>query len=273
MLITAKTKLLTVIGDPVEHSLSPRIMNHFIQCSGVDYVYMAFNVKRGGISDFLRAAQLLQIKGCNITMPLKEEAASFVPRLDAASRNYGNINTLVWQQTDFVGYNTDASGFLSALCVKGRTHPGRALIIGAGGVSKTIATALIRQGTSVCICARQLNQAAALAAGLSASACDFSQLAEQCTHTDILINATPLGMEGMPNDFEDLSFVNELPSHALVFDLIYAPRKTQLLSYASERGLDIQNGLDHLIAQAAISFELFTGVKPDAAMISSLDLA
>ncbi len=267
-MLSGQTRFLAVIGDPVRHSLSPRIHNHFIALSGLDYVYLALPVAKGHGSEVLRAANLMGLAGCNVTMPLKEEAFAAVSVVSEEALSYGTVNTVVFKEGQSYGYNTDAAGFLASLASSGRNVRGEIVtLLGAGGAAKALAVALTAAGATLRICARNRQQAVHICP--TAAYYPFANVAEAADGADVLVNATPLGMNGFA-DFASFDFLAALPHHALVYDLIYAPRQTGLLTAAASRKLDTMNGLSHLIHQAALSFALFTGVTPDKDTVSEL---
>lgn len=252
--ISGHTKLLAVIGDPVRHSLSPAIHSRFIAEAGLDYAYMAFPVKSRECQSFFEAAKTLDIAGFNVTMPLKEEAYRLMDSLHESAK--GAVNTVTQKSGVFTGYSTDGDGFVNALRETGRDPSGlRVILIGAGGAARVVREALTGVGALVQTCARNPEKGFPFT--------DLSRYAADC---DALINATPLGMTGF-EQFGSFAFLDSLPPHALVFDLVYNPVDTELLLQSRRRGLDNTGGLSHLIHQAALSFRYFTGYAPDQRLI------
>lgn len=266
--ITGETRLLALIGHPVSHSLSPQIHNRFAACLGLPYVYLAFDVVPDGLGRFIDAARLLGIAGFNVTMPLKE---SIIPYLDAVGDEAGlcgAVNTVVIKDGGLYGYNTDGEGFALSLERDGFGFLGkRALILGAGGAAKAVALALARKGMSVCMASRNPDGAARIG---EAGYCHWDNIADEAVGRHLLVNATPLGMRGVDGNFSDLSFLDGLAPDAVVYDLIYSPRETALLRAALRKGLRAMNGISHLVCQAALSFELFTGTAPPQEAVMDL---
>jgi len=255
--IKGSTKLLTVIGDPISHSLSPQIQNYFIKKAEIDYIYTAFNIKKEQLNDFFETAKLLNIKGFNVTMPLKELAFERVNHRDISANEA--VNTVVNNNGILSGYSTDGNGFINAISSNGRTLKNKnALILGAGGTSKPVVKALLNANANVNICARTLTRAKEMVTDNHLY--EWQKLEELCENTDILVNTTPLGMEKFDN-FTNFSFLDRLPKNAIVFDMVYFPRKTQLLTEAENRKIETISGISQLIHQAALSFELFTNTK------------
>jgi len=266
MTITGGTRLLAVIGDPIAHSLSPLIHNAWLAETGLDYVYLAFRVSAGGCADFLTAAKTLPIAGFNATMPLKEELFPLMDRTDETA--LGSVNTIVNENGRFFGASTDGDGFIRALKSYGRNAAGlKTVLLGSGGAAKTVAPALLSAGADLSVCVRDRQKARGIAGDRRVFG--WESLAELCAGADLLVNATPLGMEGFA-EFGSLDFVDVLPKRAMVFDLVYSPPQTGLLRRAAGRGLEIANGLSHLIHQAALSFKYFTDIEPDEKMVADV---
>ena len=229
---------LCVIGDPVEHSKSPLIQNAMIAKLGIPYHYTKRLVHQGDTQEWLDTARREGFAGFNATMPHK---VALVPL-----------------------------GFYQALTDLGVEVPGRRItLLGAGGAAKAVALKLVQQGAGpITVCDRTPQKAEALcnlAKGrmghIGFALEDLRRGARDC---DILINCTSLGMTGTNSQFRDLSFLDELPGHAAVFDLIYSPAETELLRQARLRGLKAANGLGMLIYQAVFALEYFAGVRIDA---------
>ena len=204
-------------------------------------------------------------------MPHKEALVPRMDELDEDARMYGAVNTVCLREGRCYGYNTDGRGFLAALEQAGVATRGQnVLILGAGGAAKAVAPKLCQAGDArqVVVANRTVEKAAALCAGAEKGRMipagfapeELRRAAEQC---DLLVNCTNLGMEGTGGQFSDFSFLEALPSHAAVCDVIYAPAETELLRRARERGLRTLNGLGMLIWQAVFALEHFTQTRID----------
>lgn len=256
---TAGTRLLAVIGSPVRHSLSPRIHSEFIRRAGLagQYAYLAFDVTPEALPAFVAGARAMGMAGFNVTMPLKERVVPLLDELDA-SASAGAVNTVFARGGRLYGANTDGQGFVMSLTLSGGALPERAMILGAGGSARVIAFALLGAGVSVTVASRRAVRFDTDDQRLQY--CAWDEFPARLPGHDLLVNATPLGMEGADKgDFADFGFLDALPNGAAVYDLVYAPRRTSLLKQAEARGLVAQNGLAHLVCQAALSFERFTG--------------
>ena len=241
---------LCVIGDPVGHSLSPRIHRRFMERCGAAGSYEAVTVTAETLEDFVVQGCRGAWDGCNVTMPLKERILPLLDAVEPWTASCGAVNTVCFRNGRAVGYNT-----------AGR----RVLVLGAGGAAKAAALALAQAGCRVTVCARTPEKAAALAARCGGMTVSWEDLPRAAAEHGLLLNATPLGMEGSP-EFESLDFVQALPAKAVVYDLVYHPTDTALMRAAEHRGLTAVGGLALLVQQAALSFAHFTGIVPDAAL-------
>ena len=261
---TAETRLLAVIGSPVRHSLSPRVHGEFLRRAGLEgrYAYLAFEVTPETLPAFAAGARAMGMAGFNVTMPLKEPIAPLLDGLDESVRD-GAVNTVFEREGRLYGANTDGRGFVMSLSWEGRPLPERAMLLGAGGSARVIAAALLEAGVGVTAASRRAARFPIRDERLRY--CSWDEFPALLPGHDLLINATPLGMEGAgKGDFADFGFLDALPRGAAVYDLIYAPRRTNLLEQAQARGLAVRNGLAHLVCQAALSFAYFTGETADA---------
>ena len=236
---------LCVIGSPVSHSLSPAIHTEFLRQAGLEGTYTAEEVTEETLPAFVAAAKAGAWDGFNVTMPLKERILPLLDELGAEVTTA--VNTVVVRQGRVIGHNTDGAGFLQALpCSPAKK---KCLLLGAGGAARAVCDALLGAGAEVTVCSRK---SIALP---RAKVMPWTEL--NAAGYDLLVNATPLGMAGSP-DFPVFSFLNALPAHAVVFDLVYHPEETALLQRAKTLGLHTVSGLALLYAQAKLSFAYFT---------------
>lgn len=261
-----------VIGDPIAHSKSPMIHNHWLQRAHITAEYRASHVRPEDLFIFFEERRRDRLwRGCNVTIPHKQAVIPLLDRLDPAAERIGAVNTVRPENGKLVGYNTDYIGFLEPLLpLLRQSHLFRmARIIGAGGAAKAIALALHDQGFTNVIIARDPAKARALresfepddrliaALDTFAHPTDFP-FDDREGILDLVVNTTSLGMKGQPPLLLDFSHV---PPNALVYDIVYAPLETPLLAEAKARGLRTIDGLHMLIGQAAAAFTLFFG-KP-----------
>ncbi|ADJ25549.1 shikimate 5-dehydrogenase [Dehalogenimonas lykanthroporepellens BL-DC-9] len=262
------TGLLGLLGDPVAHSVSPAMHNAAIDRLGLDYVYLAFRVTPAGLAGALNGVRALGIRGVNLTIPHKTAALGLLDEVDEAARRVGAVNTVVNDAGRLTGYNTDIAGFLAALKKHGFAPAGqKAVVLGAGGAARAVVFALRDAGAEVVIANRSIEKADTLAADTGATAVSTTEteLQKALDGAGLLVNATPVGL------FPDTG-VTPVPGSLLhpgltVFDTIYRPRRTRLLTEAEAAGCRVIDGLDMLVEQGATAFELWTGQSPDRAVM------
>ncbi len=266
-------KKLCVIGDPVEHSLSPVIHNTVLEALGLPYEYGRVRVRPGETEAFLRRAAAEGYAGFNATMPHKTALVDLADELDEDAALYGAVNTVVLRDGVVWGCNTDGRGFLQMLLEKGISPDGRTVtVLGAGGAARAIVLKLAQAGAKrIYVCNRTLEKAEALAREfprqITACPWDTRTLADCALFSDLLVNATPMGMTKVAAQFGTLSFLDALPKDAPVCDIIYSPPRTPLLAYAHDRGHETVNGLGMLIHQALFALMAFTGAAFDAGAV------
>jgi shikimate dehydrogenase len=300
--ISGATALAGVLGQPVRHSLSPAMHNAALRALGLDWVYLALPVTSEGLGTVVRALELLDCRGLNITLPHKQAVCGLVAELSPLAQRLGAVNTLVRRpQGGWLGTNTDVAGFLAPLQAQGESWSGRrALVLGSGGSARAVLAGLLELGLGqVTLAGRRPEPLAALlAAGLSwqgwagaaavatrleavawpdpgsASAASADPLKAALNGCDLLVNTTPVGMasgedpaaaQRSPLSQDQL---DRLAANATVYDLIYTPRPTALLAQANLRGCRCLDGLEMLVQQGAAALRLWSGHEdvPVAAM-------
>jgi len=269
-IISGKTRLCGIIGDPVEHSMSPVMHNVAFEKMGLDYLYVPFKVKKQALGEAIEGMRALNVKGLNVTIPHKVAVLPFLDKLDRLAEQIGAVNTIINDDGILTGYNTDGAGFLQALLERGVEPEGKSIVLlGAGGASRAISFTLADRGAHLLILNRlqELDWAKELAHRISqvftkevtALELNRENLAGALGKADILVNATSVGMS--PD-------INQTPVPAdllrlglLVFDIVYNPIKTRLLSEATAACAETIGGLDMLIWQGALAFEKWTDKK------------
>ena len=249
-----------VIGDPIAHSKSPTIHKFWIDTLGIEADYRRTHVRPEGLSAYLNDARAdPDWRGCNVTIPHKIAIMDLVDDPGAVRGSIGAMNTIIRQPDgSLIGTNTDAAGFYAPIAELDLTDA-PVVVIGAGGAARAVLFALSRLGVGpVTILNRNVLKAAALLSSFGLKGQSLP-LDAKLPPAALLVNASPLGMTGQPPLPLDLS---PLPKDALVYDLVYAPLETELLAAARARDLDTVDGLDMLIGQAALAFELFFGAAP-----------
>lgn len=265
--IDSHTVLYSVIGDPIHHSRSPVMMNRAFRERGVNGIYLAFHVTAASLGNFIAGIRAMGIRGVNVTIPHKLAIMPLLDRIDESARIIGAVNTIVNNDGQLVGYNTDGLGYVRSLKEEMEPHLAGAnvLIIGAGGAARGILYALAREGVaSVTIANRTVERAQELvnafrgqATGLAAIGNE--DLQEACAQADIVINTTSLGM--YPNVGTSPLEAAWLKPGTIASDLIYNPMITRFLQEAEQQGCRIHGGLGMFIYQGAYAFEYWTGIQ------------
>jgi shikimate dehydrogenase len=256
--VSGSTRLGAVIGCPVHHSRSPSLFNAAYAALGLDRVFVAFEVAPGAAGGALVAMRTLGIDHLSVTMPHKTDVANAVDELTDEARLLDAVNCVVNHDGTLIGHNTDGPGLLAALAHESGFDPaGRSCaVVGAGGAARAVVLALARAGASEVVVVNRTRanaESAALLAGPSGRVGSASDLGG----VDLVVDATPSGMAGQP----DLSFDPSVLTHGqLVADLVYHPAQTPLVAAARAQGITAVNGLGMLVHQAAVQFELVTGV-------------
>jgi len=267
--ISGQTRLCGVIGDPVEHTVSPAMHNAAFKSLGINYVYVPFKVRKNDLASAVEGARALNIRGLNVTIPHKVEIIPLLDELDPLAEKIGAVNVIVNDEGLWKGYNTDADGFLRAMLEQGIETEGKKIVIlGAGGASRAISFALAGRCADLTILNRTPASAAVLAVEISknfavtvaALELDRKNLVEALERADILVNTTSMGMNP---DVDSTPVAGDLIRPRLtVVDIVYNPVKTRLLAEAEKAGARTVSGLNMLVWQGALAFEKWTGLRP-----------
>jgi shikimate dehydrogenase len=262
-----QTTLYGIFGYPIGHSLSPLMHNTAFAHHGVEAVYLPFAVQPANLEIAVKSIAALQMGGVNVTIPHKQAVLAWMDELSPEAHLIGAVNTIHLQDGRLHGYNTDGIGFLRALEEVGYTVVGRTvMLLGAGGAARAIAVQLCMSGIGRLLLAnRTLTRVEDLAAFLkqnfphadiSVVTMGESFLAAQLPDTDMVVNATSIGMH--PHDPLFLPSTALSPQH-LVCDIVYRPLQTPLLRAAERQGARTVDGLGMLLHQGAKAFEIWTG--------------
>jgi shikimate dehydrogenase len=266
--------LVGLIGADIGSSLSPLLHEREADRHGVRYLYQLIDLTAAGlgaddVGPLVAAAQRLGFRGLNITHPCKQEVLKYLDDLSPEAAELGAVNTVVFDRGRSTGHNTDRYGFAAGLA---RALPGvpveRIVLVGAGGAGAAVASAVARSGTRrLTLVDVEPDRARALARtllrhhrDLSVETATLESVPELLVDADGLVNATPVGMEGHPGSPVP---AEALPSGIWVADIVYRPLETELLRAARARGCRTAAGGGMVVAQAAESFRLFTGLVPD----------
>lgn len=261
-MINSKTYLTGLIGNPVEHSLSPEIHNFMFAETKENGIYLAFKVEKENIKKTLEVMKSLGIKGFNVTIPHKEEVLSSLDFISEEVKAIKACNTIFNNDGKLEGYNTDYLGFLKTLEEEGFQIEGKNIaVLGAGGASRAILWALKNNKPSnVDIFNRSLDKAKNLIDEFKIKNSRAFLLIDFKNHSlkyDLIINTTSVGM-GTLKDQSPIEENVELKKEVILYDLIYNPSKTKFLEIGASSNLKIINGLDMLLYQAILSFQIWT---------------
>ncbi|MCP4403631.1 MAG: shikimate dehydrogenase [bacterium] len=256
MLANAKTKLCGIIGNPVDHSMSPAIHNAAFEKLELNYGYLAFNVT--DVKGAIRGMRALNIRGFSVTMPHKVEVMQYLDVIDPVAQQIGAVNTVVNTNGRLEGYNTDWVGFVRSLEAVTPIQDKKVLLLGAGGAARALAFGIKEKGGKMTILnrAEEIGMAESLATEIGCAWGPLSQI-EAISGADIVVNATLLGMP--PHDEKTVVESRHLRAEQVVYDVVYNPMETRLLREAGEQGCRVVPGYEMLLLQGVAQFELWTG--------------
>jgi shikimate dehydrogenase len=267
-LITGTTKLLGVIGHPVEHSLSPRMHNAAIAQMGIDYVYLPFPIAPHNLQAALEGFAAIGVVGFSVTIPHKQTIIPLISEVSSLASSVGAVNTVVRRNHQWIGTNTDVEGFVAPLQ---STHnrdwqSSTAVILGNGGAARAVVAGCAQLGCNqIHVIGRNLNKLAAFHESWSNSAISshlhihhWDNLPKYIPQANLLVNTTPIGMyphiDEAPLTREE---IEKLPSGAIAYDLTYNPNPTQFLKLAQQVEAVTINGLEMLVQQGAAALRIW----------------
>ena len=251
-------KKYVVIGNPIEHSLSPKLHNYWFKKKNLIANYEKEKLSDNQLENFVKKIKDKQINGANVTVPFKEKIIPFVDELSEEAKEANSVNTIYLSGSKIKGHNTDILGFyLSLKNLDTKFRNNSALILGAGGVTASIIIALKRLGLKkIFICNRTKEKAIKLKDRFK-----FIEILDwgEAIKSDIIINSTSLGLN--KNDTIDFNLDN-FDKSSIFYDVIYKPAETNFLKNAKRKGCEVQNGLMMFIYQAAESFKIWHNIEP-----------
>ena len=263
------TTKLGIIGYPIGHSISPVFQQAALDHCGIDGAYQAYQVAPDSLAEFFQGLRQPDFLGINVTVPHKEAVIPYLDEVDDWATAAGAVNTIVNRDGRLSGHNTDGSGFLRALKDGADFYPedSRVLVLGAGGAARGVILALVRDGIAdLTVANRTLERAQRLADlaqsdGISSRAIPLSgqELTDAAANADLIVNCTTIGMSHGPDEAGSPLSHSQIPSTALVNDLVYNPLETPLLREAERAGAGVLGGIHMLVYQGAASFEMWTG--------------
>ncbi len=283
MMITGKTQLLGVMGDPIGHSLSPVMHNRAIAALGVDAVYVAFPVKPADLATALAGFAAVDVLGLSVTIPHKQAVIPLLAEVSEVAQAVGAVNTLWRTDRGWSGTNTDVDGFIAPLRSLRESWQGAtALVLGTGGAARAVIAGAQRLGCDrVVVAGRDRAKLAALQhhfappnpLAIALQTVLWDDLDSVLPTTDLLVNSTPVGMHPLEHDSPlSIGQLALLPATAVAYDLIYTPRPTRFLQWAADRELRAIDGLEMLVQQGAVALTQWLGQPaPIAVMRSALE--
>ena len=267
-IITGKTKLLGIIGDPVEHSLSPVMQNVAINHLGLDYIYVPFPVKGENLEQAIAGFKAIDLVGFNVTIPHKEAIMSFLTEITPTAKAIGAVNTVWRTETGWKGTNTDVTGFIAPLKAMSRNWSEMTpVVLGNGGAARAVIAGLAELGCrEINLVGRNKDKLAIFYQSWQNSL-QITQLLKihywenlpgLLPTADLIVNTTPVGMyPNVDRSPIEASLMKKLKSNAIAYDLIYTPSPTRFLSLAQEQGATIIDGAEMLVQQGASALEIW----------------
>ena len=261
-----QNNIAAVIGQPIKHSLSPIIHNAAFSHQKLNWSYSAIEVSKHELSDCFEEIRDNGIRGVSVTMPLKEAVIPFLDRVTPAATELEAVNCIFWDMDELVGHNTDGDGFVNSLIAEtGDQISGTSFaIIGAGGAARSVIRSLKKASVGEIVVINRNQEKAKFASELGHPVAEVGTV-EKIPRCKYIINATSIGMAETTNEGLMPFPMEYLNNNQTVIDLVYNPIMTPLLLQAKERGARVVTGVGMLIHQAALQYELWTGLKAPVA--------
>ncbi len=251
-------KKYLVIGNPISHSLSPKLHNYWLKQNNIDAIYEKIKLEEDGIKEIIQDIKQHKIAGCNVTVPFKKKVIPFLDSLSSEAEKTQSVNTIIFEKGNLIGHNTDIVGFDKAIkALNFNMKNKKILILGAGGVVPSIVFALKEMDVLEIAISNRTKQKAENLKILfkNLKVIDWGNLSE----FDVVINATSLGLN---NEKITLNF-SSTGKNKLFYDVIYNPAETNFLKKGKELGNKIENGRKMFIYQASEAFKLWHGIEPE----------
>ena len=267
--IQGTTRLIGLLGRPLAHSRSPHMHNSAFDNIKEDYVYMCFEIGKEDLKQAIESLKLFNAKGANITFPNKQEVIKYIDELSEDAKIIGSVNTIKIDTNTkkVIGYNTDGRGFISSIEELGINYKNnKVVVIGVGGAGRAIAIQLAYEKVKEIVIKDidiNIMQEVKQTITNNIPNCKVTlinteaELEKELQDTVLLVNATPLGMKGN----EDKCIISSPQilknTKAFIYDIVYEPRETLLMKYAKQSGLQTSNGINMMIWQGALSFNIW----------------
>lgn len=258
------SKTYAVIGDPIDHSLSPNIHNAAFKELGLDCTYIAYRIPKGELAEGLESLKKIQIAGFNVTIPHKIEIMKYLDKVDEGCSVIGASNTVTNNNGALKGYNTDMDGFLEPIKRKKIPIEGtNVLLLGAGGAARAIIAGFTKErASSITIANRTKEKAVSIAQfakkiGVKANAISLEEIGNSISEYKFIVNATSIGLKNEPTTLPTETITQD----SVVYDIVYMPMNTDLIKKSKEKGATIIYGYEMLLGQAARAFEIWHETK------------
>ncbi len=256
------TKTFAVIGDPIDHSLSPTIHNAAFRELNLDCTYIAYRIQSGELSEGVESLKKIKISGFNVTIPHKVEVLKYLDKVDETSSLIGAVNTVSNNDGILKGYNTDMEGFLEPIKKRNlQINEKSVLLIGAGGAARAVVTAFAKEhAKKIMILNRTKENAEKLSEfanriGIESDVCSLQEIEK--LSPDFIVNTIPVGPNNESSSIPP-SIINE---NSIVYDIVYMPMNTDLIKKSKEKNATVIYGYEMLLGQAVRSFEIWHGIK------------
>ena len=258
------SKSFAVIGDPIDHSLSPNIHSAAFREMDLDSSYIAYRIPKGELEEGIEGLKKIKIYGFNVTIPHKVEMMKHLDKMDEACSLIGAVNTVTNKDGILKGFNTDMEGFLEPFKKKKLTiSNSKVLLIGSGGAARAIVAGFAKEkAKSITIANRTLENASNLSEfakkiGLDSDAMEIKDVRDTAKDYDIIVNATSIGLKNEPSVIS-LQGINE---KTIVYDIVYMPMNTDFIKKAKEKNAIVIYGYEMLLGQASRAFEIWHEVE------------
>jgi shikimate dehydrogenase len=258
------TKTFAVIGDPIDHSLSPNIHNAAFKELGLDCTYIAYRIPRGELQAGVESLKQIKISGFNVTIPHKIEMMKFLDEASPECKTIGATNTVSNEDGKLVGYNTDMDGFLEPIKKRNLGISGsNVLLLGAGGAARAIVAGFAKEKAAKIIIANRTMQKAkdlanfASGLGIESNAVLLDDAEKNTTNCKFIVNASSVGLKGEPSPIS----ADSINSNHIVYDIIYMPMNTDLIIQAKKNSATVIYGYEMLLGQACLAFEIWHKIK------------
>jgi len=258
------SKTFAVIGDPIDHSLSPNIHSAAFRELNLENSYIAYRIPKEELSEGIESLKKIKIDGFNVTIPHKVEMMKYLDKMDESCSIIGAVNTVTNNEGILKGYNTDMDGFLDPFKKKEiKIQDKKVLLLGAGGAARAIVAGIAKEKAKhITIANRTLENANNLAQfankiGLNADTITIENVGNDLKEFDIIVNATSVGLKNEPSPIS----LESIKPETIVYDIVYMPMNTDFLKKAKEKGAKIIFGYEMLLGQAVRAFEIWHGIE------------